>query len=294
MSGRQITAGGNVNRYDPTLDFFDLSASFKPKVIKTSKEEIMVNKSTTAPPIIPEDEEDEYYDAVENPVQPPSYATKIKEKEAYIYQKLRQEEERKRANEMQSGKHRTSWSAIESNTNILSTNSEIGNKMMPSDGIFARGAYSDYELQKKFDFSIHRGKKLAIVENEQDIVNIIDKEQVTVVCGHTGSGKTTQIPQFILSHHAQNNRSVNIIVTQPRKIAAKSVAMRVCQERGWELGGLVGYKVGLDKEHASLDTRLLYCTTGVLKKMIIAKKHLNDWTHVILDEVHERYLSVIM
>ena len=47
-------------------------------------------------------------------------------------------------------------------------------------------------------------------------------------------------------------------------------------------------KVGLDKVHKSLDTRLLYVTTGILKRMLIAKKHLNEWTHVILDEVHER------
>ena len=47
-------------------------------------------------------------------------------------------------------------------------------------------------------------------------------------------------------------------------------------------------KVGLDKGHKSLDTRLLYVTTGILKRMLIAKKHLNEWTHVILDEVHER------
>ena len=46
--------------------------------------------------------------------------------------------------------------------------------------------------------------------------------------------------------------------------------------------------MGLDKAHKSLDTRLLYVTTGILKRMLIAKKHLNEWTHVILDEVHER------
>ena len=83
-------------------------------------------------------------------------------------------------------------------------------------------------------------------------------------------------------------RNVNIVVTQPRKLAASSLAKRVCQERQWELGGLVGYQVGLDKANKSPDTRLLYVTTGVLKKMIIAKKNLNTWTHIILDEVHER------
>ena len=109
-----------------------------------------------------------------------------------------------------------------------------------------------------------------------------------VLSGPTGCGKSTQVPQYILDKHAMDRRYVNIVVTQPRKIAASSVARRVCQERDWKLGGLVGYQVGLDKENKSPDTRLLYVTTGVLKRMIIANKHLNNWTHIILDEVHER------
>ena len=96
------------------------------------------------------------------------------------------------------------------------------------------------------------------------------------------------MPQYILDQHAREKRMVNIIVTQPRKIAASSLAKRVCQERDWRLGGLVGYQVGLDKENKSPDTRLLYVTTGVLKKQIIERKHLNNWSHIILDEVHER------
>ena len=66
---------------------------------------------------------------------------------------------------------------------------------------------------------------------------------VVVLAGHTGCGKTTQVPQYILTQHARERKPVNIIVTQPRKIAASSVARRVCSERGWKLGGLVGYQV---------------------------------------------------
>ena len=92
-----------------------------------------------------------------------------------------------------------------------------------------------------------------------------------MISGHTGCGKTTQVPQFILDNAANRRKRVNIVVTQPRRIAAQSVAKRVAQERRWELGRLVGYKVGMDRENCSKDTRLLYCTTGVLKKMIIGK-----------------------
>ena len=96
------------------------------------------------------------------------------------------------------------------------------------------------------------------------------------------------MPQYILDQHALERRNVNIVVTQPRKLAASSLARRVCQERRWQLGGLVGYQVGLDRGNKGPDTRLLYVTTGVLKKMIIGSKSLNKWTHIILDEVHER------
>ena len=103
-------------------------------------------------------------------------------------------------------------------------------------------------------------------------MDLISFNQVVVLSGHTGCGKTTQVPQYILDKYAREKKMVNIIVTQPRKIAAKSVATRVCQERGWELGGRVGYQVGLDKANKSPDTKLLYVTTGVLKRKLIAKK----------------------
>ena len=117
---------------------------------------------------------------------------------------------------------------------------------------------------------------------------VISGNQIVVLSGPTGCGKSTQVPQYILDKHAEERKTVNIIVTQPRKIAASSLAKRVCQERDWRLGGLVGYQVGLDKENKSLDTRLLYVTTGVLKRKIIEMKHLNNWSHIILDEIHER------
>lgn len=87
------------------------------------------------------------------------------------------------------------------------------------------------------------------------------------------------------------NRSFHIcnclIVTQPRRIAAISIAKRVSQERNWPVGTLVGYQVGLIN-HTCRDTRLNYCTTGVLLEKLITSKHMLDYTHIILDEVHER------
>lgn len=80
---------------------------------------------------------------------------------------------------------------------------------------------------------------------------------------------------------------MHFTVTQPRRIAALSIAKRVSQEREWPVGTLVGYQMGLIK-NICRDTRITYCTTGVLLHKFINKKHMMEYTHVILDEVHER------
>lgn len=116
---------------------------------------------------------------------------------------------------------------------------------------------------------------------------MVEANQVTVIQGATGCGKTTQVPQFILDSCVERGVHCNIIITQPRRIAAITVAKRVSEERNWPVGTLVGYHIGLNSKTSS-DTRLTFCTTGVLLQKFINKKHMNDYTHVILDEVHER------
>ena len=105
-----------------------------------------------------------------------------------------------------------------------------------------------------------------------------------LITGATGSGKTTQVPQYIVDNYAQQKRYCNVVVTQPRRIAAISIAKRVCHERSWSLGSLVGYQVARDR-CVSEDTRLSYVTTGVLLQKLIAVKNMNQYTHVIIDEV---------
>lgn len=75
------------------------------------------------------------------------------------------------------------------------------------------------------------------------LLNSIMTNDILIIKGSTGCGKTTQVPQFILDACVEKRVHCNIIVTQPRKIAAISVAKRVCAERNWEVGTIVGYQV---------------------------------------------------
>lgn len=79
-------------------------------------------------------------------------------------------------------------------------------------------------------------------------------------------------------------------MTQPRRIAAVSVARRVCEERAWRLGDICGYQIGLDSQHVSENTRICYVTTGILLQKLINNK-CSHYTHIIIDEVHERSLD---
>ena len=117
----------------------------------------------------------------------------------------------------------------------------------------------DLEVYKTYNFANHEyNKNLRITSHREDIIQLTDSYPVCIIQGGTGCGKTTQVPQFILEHCANKNEYCNIIVTQPRRIAAISVSSRVAYERGWDLGSVCGYQIGLDRKHISQDTRISY------------------------------------
>ncbi|CAL0330726.1 unnamed protein product [Lupinus luteus] len=139
--------------------------------------------------------------------------------------------------------------------------------------------------------------RLPIAALKGDILQLLKEYDALVVCGETGSGKTTQVPQFILDDMIESGCGghCNIVCTQPRRIAAISVAERVADERcepspGSD-GSVIGYQVRLDSARNE-KTRLLFCTTGILLRKLMGNQSLTGITHIIVDEVHERSATV--
>ncbi|XP_078688357.1 3'-5' RNA helicase YTHDC2-like isoform X5 [Branchiostoma floridae x Branchiostoma belcheri] len=139
--------------------------------------------------------------------------------------------------------------------------------------------------QSEFD-NFRRTLPVAVLQ--EVIVKTVNENQVVLIAGETGSGKTTQVPQFILDDAQCTNRPCRIICTQPRRISALTVAERVASERGEKIGQTVGYQIRLESR-VSPRTLLTFCTNGVLLRTLMGgDSALTTITHVIVDEIHER------
>jgi len=137
---------------------------------------------------------------------------------------------------------------------------------------------------------------LPISERRDDLVAAIGAHQVLVVAGETGSGKSTQLPKLCLeagrgAKDATTGRGGWIGHTQPRRIAARSIAERVAEELGSEVGQAVGYKVRFNDE-VGTDTRIKVMTDGILLAEIQRDRELQKYDTIIIDEAHERSLNI--
>lgn len=130
---------------------------------------------------------------------------------------------------------------------------------------------------------------LPILERRAEIEAALATHRVIVLCGETGSGKTTQLPQICLEMGLADRGIIGH--TQPRRLAARAVAARIAQERGVRLGGLVGYKVRFHDE-TSRDTRIKVMTDGMLLAEFAADPTLAAYSTIIIDEAHERSLNI--
>ncbi|KAK7694658.1 hypothetical protein QCA50_001845 [Cerrena zonata] len=139
---------------------------------------------------------------------------------------------------------------------------------------------------------------LPVYTKAKELLEHIDKNDVTICMATTGSGKTTQIPQLILDQWIERGEGAkcNIVCTQPRRLAAISVAGRVASERGEAVGkGSIGYQVRFEAQLPEKDGSVTFCTTGIFLKRLHSalqegsgNQNLDDVTHLIVDEVHER------
>lgn len=131
-------------------------------------------------------------------------------------------------------------------------------------------------------------ESLPVSQRKAEIQKLLSEHQVIVVAGETGSGKTTQLPKMCLELGFGNLGMIGH--TQPRRIAARSVAARIAEELETELGDLVGYKVRFN-DQISDDTQIKLMTDGILLAEIQNDRFLNQYSCLIIDEAHERSLN---
>jgi ATP-dependent helicase HrpA len=128
--------------------------------------------------------------------------------------------------------------------------------------------------------------ELPVSQKKDEIARAIRDNQVVIVAGETGSGKTTQLPKICLELGREN-----IGHTQPRRLAARTIAERIAEELGQEVGGLVGYQVRFT-DRASTSTRIKLMTDGILLNEMNHDRLLSRYDTIIIDEAHERSLNI--
>ena len=169
------------------------------------------------------------------------------------------------------------------------------NQQQERSSFLSRNQRTDKELLEAWLYLKKHGSLASVRNNlpaagvREQLKDALSKSNVVVIGGDTGSGKTTQIPQFLLELEieAMRGSSTNIVITQPRRLAATAVAIRVAEERDEEIGHTVGYSIRLENK-ASNATRLLYCTTGIVLRRLQTDKFLGNVSHIVIDEIHER------
>lgn len=167
--------------------------------------------------------------------------------------------------------------------------------LMPDESERQRTAFEAKTQAASYQKMLPQRQSLPIFKYRDHILDVMNNNQVFVLSGETGCGKSTQVPAYILEHCMAAGKPCKIYCTEPRRISAISLAERVSQELGEPKGAvggdnsLVGYAIRLDS-HIGRDARLVYATSGILLRMLEGTS-VNEVTHVIIDEVHERSIE---
>ncbi|KAJ3129997.1 ATPdependent RNA helicase [Physocladia obscura] len=159
-----------------------------------------------------------------------------------------------------------------------------------------KAAFERHILTPPYKKMIPQREGLPAFQLKDTILHTIRENRVVIVSGETGCGKSTQVPQYILDDAILSQRGgrCKILVTQPRRVAAIALAERVSSERGEEIGNSVGYHIRMENKMCN-KTQLLFCTTGIMLRRLEEGPRggsvdggVDDISHIIVDEVHER------
>src|SRR5580692_10685525 len=143
--------------------------------------------------------------------------------------------------------------------------------------------------EKPSPFKLEYDPALPITSHRTEVIDAIRRSPVIVLCGATGSGKSTQLPKLCL----EAGRGVTGVIghTQPRRIAARALANRIAEETGTTVGGAIGYKVRFN-DRTGPDCRIKLMTDGILLKELESDRKLRRYDTLIIDEAHERSLNI--
>lgn len=154
----------------------------------------------------------------------------------------------------------------------------------------AIGAAPSFGFAKPADKTIAEQRAaLPIAKLKDQLLAAIEANQILVVVGETGSGKSTQMTQYLAEAGYTTNRR-RIGCTQPRRVAAMSVAKRVAEEKGCRLGEEVGYSIRFE-DCTSAETEIKYMTDGMLLREVLTDADLKQYSVIMLDEAHERTIA---
>lgn len=167
--------------------------------------------------------------------------------------------------------------------NHMDTGGERGGK---PEGV---NPYTGRPYSKRYHEILEQRRGLPIYDARAELLKKLEENQVVVLEGETGSGKTTQVPQFLVESGYTDNGQI-VCCTQPRRVAAMSVAKRVAQEMDVPVGDAVGYTIRFE-DVTSNSTVLKYLTDGMLLREGMTDPLLDRYSCIVLDEAHERTLS---
>jgi len=153
-----------------------------------------------------------------------------------------------------------------------------------------KNPFTGQRYSQQYKTILQQRKSLPVFKQISDFYEMYNKSQFVVMEGETGSGKTTQIPQYAVYGDLPHMKNKLIACTQPRRVAAMSVAKRVADEMDVKLGEEVGYTIRFE-DCTSPKTILKYMTDGMLLREALHDNKLSRYSTLILDEAHERTLA---